>query len=221
MARQALQRAGERRQRGGDRGSRGMVAKHRGDVLRPHLLVLGLGRGDCRGILAEEVRPHEPHQRRTVGCDQRRMHHLGAHRLVDVDCNFRVSGRLLGLGRSRLQPRHIGRRRGRHCRRGRTLPRPVHQTRGHRPERVRRYAQLRRQPVPGRRRLQHRARAGAGEDLRGIDLRWQYQEIHAAVLRQAVFPRAPVRTGAVGLPRPSPNRIPTGRDAHRMVNRGP
>ena len=77
-----------------------MIAHHRGHVLRPHLLVVGLDRRDRRSVQPEQVRPDHRHQLRAVGRDRRRMYRRGERRLERPGRRPDLGGRLLGRGKS-------------------------------------------------------------------------------------------------------------------------
>ncbi len=59
----------------------GVVARHRGHVLGPHLLVVGLDRGNRRCVLTEQIRYHQRHQLGAVGRHLQRMHNRSPRRI--------------------------------------------------------------------------------------------------------------------------------------------
>ena len=180
QARQALQRLLPRRQLRERRRGPGVIARHRGHILGPHLLVCSLSSRDRRGVEAQQVGVHQRHQQSPIRRHRRRGHRGRPRRLKHRGRRFGLPGRPHGSGRRRAQPPHIGCGRARHRRRRLALPGLARQARGHRGKRGRRRTQLAGQPLPGRRRRQQRPRPRTGKHPRRIDLRRQHQKTHRA-----------------------------------------
>ncbi|CKN33171.1 Uncharacterised protein [Mycobacterium tuberculosis] len=147
----------------------------------PHLLIGGLSSGNRRRILPKHIRQHQLHKRTAISRHHHRIHHGRPRRLKRAGHRLSLNRSPPSPRRRSSQPPRIRRRRHHHRRRRRTLPRltrPTRQTRGHQPKRLRRQPQLSRQPIPGRRRRQHRPRPRTKKHPPRINLRRQHRKIH-------------------------------------------
>ncbi len=120
--RRLLQQLGEGRQCRHRRGGFGVIAEHGGDVLRPHLFVLGIHRRDRRGVQAEQVRCHERHQLRAVCQHRARIDRRRQGGLERGGRHASLPGSLPGLRTRRREPTQIVAGHFDHRRRRRPLP---------------------------------------------------------------------------------------------------
>ncbi|OBS01981.1 hypothetical protein A9W98_17305 [Mycobacterium gordonae] len=120
--RRLLQQLGEGRQCRHRRGGFGVIAEHGGDVLRPHLFVLGIHRRDRRGVQAEQVRCHERHQLRAVCQHRARIDRRRQGGLERGGRHASLPGSLPGLRTRRGEPTQIAAGHIDHRRRRRPLP---------------------------------------------------------------------------------------------------
>ncbi len=170
------------------RGRRAGVANHGRGVSRPHLGILGLGGGDRRRVLPEDVGRDERRQQGAVGRDHRWRHCLGERRLVGEGRGPGLIGGFLSLGAGGPHPLQVRGDRCDHGRRRRPNPWTGSQSRDLGLIRVRRRLQRGGQFIPGRRGGQHWSRPWTGVHPRGVNLRRQC-EVHVVLLRSRSGPR--------------------------------